>query len=56
MGYPNILHTKLGVLSREYRSTLSLGSYAGECVGNLELCKSGLSLSFWMNYNGKKWN
>ena len=53
MDISNILHTKLGVLSREYTSTVSLGSYAGECLGNLDLCKSGLSLSFWMNYNGK---
>jgi len=49
----NHLHTKLGVLSREDTSTVSLGSYAGECVGNLDLCKDGLSLSFWMNLNGK---
>ena len=47
------LHTKLGVLSRQLTSTVSLGSYAGECLGNLDLCKRGLSLSFWINYNGK---
>ena len=53
MDISGLLHTKLGVLSRQHTSTVSLGSYPGECVGNLDLCKSGLSLSFWMNYNGK---
>jgi len=56
MDVSNVLHTALGVLSRQYKSTVSLGSFAGECVGNLDLCKSGLSFSFWMNYNGMQWN
>lgn len=53
MDNADYLRTKLGVLTREYKLRVSLGSYAGECVGNLDLCKNGLSLSFWMNYNGK---
>lgn len=53
MDNADYLYTKLGVLTREYKLKVSLGSYAGECVGNLDLCKNGLSLSFWMNYNGK---
>ena len=53
IGISNSLHTNLGVLSRQSRSKVSLGSYAGECLGNLDLCKNGLSLSFWINYNGK---
>lgn len=46
--------TSLGVLARSHKGTVSLGSYTGECVGNLDICNNGLSFSFWMNYNGKE--
>lgn len=46
--------TALGVLTRTNKGTVNLGSYTGECLGNLDICNAGLSLSFWMNYNGKE--
>ena len=48
------VHTKLGVLTRKQNKEVSLGSYTGQCVGNLDNCNKGLSFTFWMNYNGKE--
>ena len=58
IAWPNVAdedkHTYLGVLTRTGDVGVSLNSYSGECLGNLDNCPNGLSLSFWMNYNGKR--
>ena len=58
ISWPNVAdddkHTYLGVFTRTGDVGVSLNSYSGECLGNLDNCPNGLSLSFWMNYNGKR--
>ncbi|KAJ7326511.1 hypothetical protein OS493_027455 [Desmophyllum pertusum] len=44
------IFTNHGVLDRKNAESANLGSYSGECLGNLDLCENGLSFSFWMNY------
>ena len=48
----NFLHTSLGVVTREKAGFLTLENTSKACLGNLDLCEFGLSVSFWMNFKG----
>ena len=49
----NFLHTSLGVVTREKTSFVTLENTPLACLGNLDLCENGLSVSFWMNFKGR---
>ncbi|XP_074627543.1 uncharacterized protein LOC141885641 [Acropora palmata] len=46
----NFLHTSLGVVTREKKLFVILENTPLACLGNLDLCENGFSVSFWMNF------
>ena len=49
----NFLHTSLGVVTREKKLFVILENTPLACLGNLDLCENGFSVSFWMNFRGR---